>query len=128
MRELFYCLKCFIVLSSVECSSTDCKSKSPNSDENKRLRQFCELYPNKFKIPHISINSLKNKLDLLSDQVKGNVDILMMSEIKIDESFSVCQFDIYGFNTPFRVDRDQKGGGIMLHVREDLPAKLLPIG
>ena len=52
----------------------------------------------------------------------------MISEIKINESFSVCQFKIYVFNTPFRVDRDQKGGGIMLYVREDLPAKLLSIG
>ena len=64
---------------------------------------------------------------MFSDQVKGNVDILMISETKIDESFPVCQFEIDGFNTPFRVDKDQKGGGIMLYVREYLKAKLLSI-
>ena len=71
--------------SSVESSSTDCKSKSSisrDSDENKSLRQFCELYPNKIKVAHIIINSIRNKLDLLSNQVKGNVDILMISETK----------------------------------------------
>ena len=51
----------------------------------------------------------------------------MISETKIDESFPVCQFEIDGFNTPFRVDKDQKGGGIMLYVREYLKAKLLSI-
>ena len=115
---------------SVESSSTDCKSKSPiskRSDENKSLRQYFELYPNEIKIAHISINSIRNKLDLLSDQVKGNIYILMISQTKIDESFLACQFEIDGFHTPFRVDRDQKGGSIMLYFREDLPAKLLPI-
>ena len=77
---------------SVKISSTDCKPKSPisrDSDENRSLRQYCELHPHKIKIAHININSIRNKLDLLSDQVKGNVDILMISETKIDESFPV---------------------------------------
>ena len=51
----------------------------------------------------------------------------MISETKIDESFPVCQFEIDGLNIPFRVDRDQKGGGIMLYFKEDLTAKLLSI-
>ena len=51
----------------------------------------------------------------------------MISKSKIKESFSVCQFKIDGFNTPFGVDRDHKGSGIILHFREDLPAKLLSI-
>ena len=91
-------------LSSVKISSTDCQSKSPisrDSGENKGLREFCELCPNKIEIVHIIINSIRKKLDLLSDQVKGNADILMISEIKIDESFLVYQFEIDGFNTPF---------------------------
>ena len=106
------------------------KSNSPisrDSDENKSLMQFCELYPNKIKIAHIIIDYKRNKLDLLSDQVKGNGDIFMISETKTDESFPVCQFEIDWFSTPFRVDRDQKVGGIMLYFREDLPEKLLSI-
>ena len=51
----------------------------------------------------------------------------MISETKIDESFLVYQFEIDGFNTPFQVDRDQKGNGIMFYFREDLPAKLRSI-
>lgn len=47
----------------------------------------------------------------------------MIFETKIDESIPVCQFEIDEFNGPFWVDSDQKGGGIVLHVRKDFPAK-----
>ena len=42
----------------------------------------------------------------------------MVSETKIDSSFSVGNFVIDGFSTPYRLDRDRNGGGIMLNVRE----------
>ena len=48
----------------------------------------------------------------------------MISETKINETFPVSQFKIDVFNTSSRVDEDQTGVGIVLHVREDLPAKL----
>ena len=83
--------------------------------------------PNKLKTTHININSIRNKLDVLLDQVKGNVDILMISETKFDESFLVCQSKIDGFNTPYRVGRDQIMCGVTLYVWEHLPAKRLSI-
>ena len=49
----------------------------------------------------------------------------MIYETEIAESFQVCQFEISGFNTPCRVDRDLKCGGIMLYIRGDLSAKPL---
>ena len=38
----------------------------------------------------------------------------MISETKIDESFPKENFLIEGFSTPYRLDRDSKGGVIML--------------
>ena len=35
------------------------------------------------------------------------------------------QFHIDGFTTPYRLDRNQNGGGIMLYIREDIPSKSL---
>ena len=32
-----------------------------------------------------------------------------------------------GYSTPFRLDRNAHGGGILLYVREDIPSKLLPM-
>ena len=42
-----------------------------------------------------------------------------------DNSFPVAQFQINGFSSPYRLDRDAHGGGILLYVREDTPSKLL---
>ena len=75
----------------------------------------------------MNINSLRNKFGLLKDQIKGNIDILMISEIKIDDTFPHGQFFIEGFSTPYRLDRDLNGGGILLYVREDIPSNLIPI-
>ena len=58
--------------------------------------------------------------------VKDNVDILLISETKIDSSFPTAQFDMNGFTT-YRRDRNINGGGIILHVREDIPSSLLKI-
>ena len=48
-----------------------------------------------------------------------------MSETKLDDSFPECQFKIPGYSSPFRLDRDQNGGGIMVLVRQDITAKFL---
>ena len=49
----------------------------------------------------------------------------MISETKIHENFPLDQFKINRFNTPFMLDQNSNGGGIMLFVREDIPAKLI---
>ena len=49
----------------------------------------------------------------------------MISETKNYESFPLGQFNINSFNTPFRLDSNSNGGGIMIFVREDIPAKLI---
>ena len=49
----------------------------------------------------------------------------MISETKIDESFPRGNFLIDGFSSPYRLDRDSKGVGIMLYVREDIPSNFL---
>ena len=64
-------------------------------------------------------------MEFLAELVKRKVDVLLISEIKIDESFPLGQFNVNGFNTPFRVVRDSSGGGIMLFVRKDISAELI---
>ena len=51
----------------------------------------------------------------------------MVSEAKIDVSFPTSQFVIQGFAAPFRLDRTNTGGGILVYVRDDIPPKLLNI-
>ena len=57
----------------------------------------------------------------------GNVDILMVIETKIDESFPTSQFNIPGFTSPYLFDRTKDGGEILVYIREDIPSKLMNI-
>ena len=60
-------------------------------------------------------------------KIKNDLDILMLSETKFDDSFPIGQFHIEGFSTPIRLDRNITGGGIMLFSREGIPIKLLSL-
>ena len=58
--------------------------------------------------------------------IKDNIDILVVTETKVDETFPEAQFKIDGYKPfPYRFDRTSNGGGIMIFVREDIPSKLL---
>ena len=81
----------------------------------------------KLIIGQININSLRDKFDCLVQQITGNVDILMVPETKLDNSFPVSQFLIDGYGPPIRLDRDIHRGGLMLFVRDDIPCKLLSL-
>ena len=59
---------------------------------------------------------------MLSDQIR---DVLLVSQTKIDDSFPVGNFLIDGFSTPYRLDRNSNGGGLMLFVREDISSNLV---
>ena len=50
---------------------------------------------------------------------------MVISETKLDDSFPESQFKIPGYSSPFRLDRDQNGGGITVFVLEDITAKFL---
>ena len=64
------------------------------------------------------MNSIQNKFDSLKFLVAKNLDILVVSETKLDSTFPPGQFLIAGFKHPFRYDRNQNGGGILVYVRE----------
>ena len=81
----------------------------------------------KIVIGHLNINSIRQKLDSLIEITTGNIDILMISESKFDESFPKGKFLIKGFSEPYTLDCNSKRGGIMLFLRKDILSKLLSI-
>ena len=91
----------------------------------KSLRDIRIKNLNRIVFAHLNINSLRNKFDLLTDLIMGNADVSVISETKLDDSFPAGQFKIPGFASPFRLDRNQNGGGIIVFVREDIPGKYL---
>ena len=49
----------------------------------------------------LSINSIKHKFYFLESEATNHLDILLISETKIDESFPLVQFLLDGFSKPF---------------------------
>ena len=90
------------------------------TDAGKTLKDLKINNINRFAIGHININSLRKKIDSLQEIIKGNLDILIISETKLDTSFPEDQFQIDGFSIryDFRYDRDSFGGGLIVFIRE----------
>ena len=95
------------------------------SDAKNTLKNIRISNINKLIFGHLNINRLRDKFDLLCEQIKGSIDILMISETKLDDSFPQGQFLIEGFHFPFSFDCNKTGGGILFCVRKDIPAKVL---
>ena len=76
-------------------------------------------------IGQININSIRSKFVDLVKKVRGNIDILTISETKLDVSFPTIQFYLNGYTSPYWLDRNGKGGDILVYVREDIPPKLI---
>ena len=76
-------------------------------------------------IAHININSIRNKFDTLTDLVTGKIDILLLSDTEVNDSFPSAQFKMPDYTSPYRLDRTNNGGGLLLYIREDIPSKLL---
>ena len=88
--------------------------------KNLRLKNL-----DKIIIGHLNINSIRHKICLLQPMTEDNIDILVMSETKIDNSFPVNQFSIDGYNLPYRLDRNQDGGGLLVYFRSGIPSRKL---
>ena len=64
----------------------------------------------KIIIGHLNINFIENKFSSIGSLVKDKLDIFMIAETKIDDSFPENQFIIEGYSKPFRRDRNSHGG------------------
>ena len=76
-------------------------------------------------IAQLNINSLRNKFGFLLSQNTKYVDILLLSDTKLDDSFPTGQFSLNVYSKPCRLDRSSDGGGVLLYVRDDIPSRLL---
>ena len=88
-------------------------STSEVNDIFKELRSVRKKCPKNIMFSHLNINSLRNKFYKLSDLFSSMlVDILFITETKLDPSFSLAQFDVPNYRS-FRKDRTGRGGGIL---------------
>ena len=106
----------FSTLDEVAKAEEDAKSSLCNL----KLRNVNHLI-----LGQININSIRNKFGLLFSLVSNNIDVLLISETKIDNTFPVSQFCVLGYSMPFRLDRTRNGGVIMLYFKKHTPCIML---
>ena len=102
-------------------------SSSSSMDVNKSFEQPKEILmelkeknPQRPIIAHLNINSISSKFEPLSSLIKETIDLLVISESKLDDTFPPGQFQIDGFAKPIRLDRNRDGGGVVIFTRNGL--------
>ena len=91
------------------------------SDNNKDKCDFDRSKLDKVKtknfdrliIGNLNINYLSSKFDQLKLLIQGKVDILIITETKLDDSFPIDQFIRSGYSKPYRLDRNRNGGRLL---------------
>ena len=114
--------RCSISQKLISNSNSSSKSNTECITELKKVRI------NNIKnviIATLNVNSLVSKFDELKFIAQGIFDILIINETKLDASFPVNQFFLNGFSSPYRLDINRNGGGIIVYVREDITSKML---
>ena len=69
---------------------------------------------------------MRNKIDDIKQVLtKVDLEILVITETKLDESFPNSQFAVDGYYSPgqFRRDRNEYRDGLVLFVKQGIPAK-----
>ena len=56
-----------------------------------------------------NINSIRNKFHFLKSEASKHLDILLISDTKIDESYPSVQVLLDGFSKPYRLGRCENG-------------------
>ena len=96
----------------------------PPKDLLKKLK-ICN--PNNLIIGHLNINSIRYKYECLNDIIDKNIDILLISETKLNDSFPTGQLLMIVFHLPFRKDRTDNGGDLPFYIQEDAPCRKIMV-
>ena len=102
--------------------NTNVEGKSKNESETQDESQKCEKFidslfnirkyhSNKNIMAHINIISLRNKFDMLTNTVTKYVDILMISETKLEDTFRYALYHLKDFPN----QRNSHGRGILIY-------------
>lgn len=108
---------------SIEDSFSDSRSAvtADNDCQLNLLTNFRNQHKKNLIFGHLNVNSYRYKFHDVSPILQsGIIDLLFLSETKLDESFPPSQFYVDGY-TNYRNDRNQNGGGLLAYVRSDLP-------
>ena len=103
----------------------------PNTGESEHLsgldviRKFRYNHPKNFILSHYNVNSIRYKFvevrEILDLEL---VDFFGISETKLSSNF-MNEFNVPNYCKPYRQDRNDRGGGVMVFIKDNLPHRLL---
>ena len=111
--------------SAMSSLNETCIGIGNDADASEILKSLKVNNVNRLVIGHLNINSIRHKFDSLKHIIGGNVDILVITETKIDDSFPPQQFFIEGYAPPYRQDNKTDAGGVLVYIRDDIPCRQL---
>ena len=114
----------FDVISAPSSKSSD-NEESNDFSFRECLKDIRQNNINRPILGQLNINSIRNEFSFLATQIGNNLDIVLISETKLDDTFPTAQFLLDEFKKPYRLDRCSKGGGLLLFVRDDISSRLL---
>ena len=79
-------------------------------------------YSSDFTIFHLNTRSIRYKIENLVDYVDSS-DILCFTETHLDNTVLTEDLMIDNYETPFRRDRTNHGGGVMIYYKTGLAVK-----
>ena len=80
----------------------ECANLDDDTDIFNQLKKYRLKNANKVILATLNINTIANKFTALKEIVSNHIDILIIEETKLDETFPNGSFEIPGFKEPFR--------------------------
>ena len=91
------------------------------------VKTYRNKFPRNIICAHLNVNSVRSKFDELKFFLaKGYVDILALSETKLDSSDNVNLFNVNNYSL-LRVDKRKNSGGLMLYISNRIPHRLVNV-
>ena len=112
-----------MTLNTDHCQSSELSSSQGPENDLLLLYKQEKSNHNRLSFSTLNANSIPNKLDDIRITIANFVDILVITESKLDQSFLESQFFINRFSKPLRKDRNRYGGGLLMYVKEEIPQK-----
>ena len=64
---------------------------------------------------------------MLTNSITECIDILMIAETKLEDTFQYSLYHLKDFSNPYRLDRNSYGGRILVYVRDNIPSNLVKL-
>ena len=71
------------------------------------------------------MNSIRHYFQHFVDLASQYLDVLIIAETEVDDTFPTCKFHIPGFKSPYRLDVTSNSGGLLVYINKDIISKEL---